>query len=170
MLGRWQMMSDLGRMVMRMADLKDEIVWRSLWIQYLTSDASVVDPDVTDRTWARLADPAQPLYAVLAFCDGSPVGLAHFVFHLSSWEINETCYLEDLFVIPTYRRRGHAQALIHFVQHEARRRNSYQVYWRTNVSNAPAIALYDRIAMRSPVRMYHVPTGQLSAALPGNGS
>ena len=51
----------------------------------------------------------------------APVGLAHILFHRSTWSNGWYCYLEDLFVDPARRQKGTGRALIEAVYARGRR-------------------------------------------------
>ena len=49
----------------------------------------------------------------------TPIGLAHVLFHRSTWSPTTYCYLEDLFVDPARRKTGAGRALIEATYREA---------------------------------------------------
>ena len=68
--------------------------------------------------------------------EGRLVGFAHYLFHPSTWALQEICYLEDLFVDPAARGQGVGRALIHAVYAAADRAQAPSVYWMTQEFNA----------------------------------
>lgn len=122
--------------------------WEPLWHAYLAFYSATASPDVTDTTWARLHDPAEPMYALGAFLDGTLVGIVHYLFHRSTWTIEDYCYLQDLFTAPEARGQGAGRALIEAVYDQAKVAGARRVYWLTHESNATARALYDTLADR----------------------
>jgi ribosomal protein S18 acetylase RimI-like enzyme len=94
------------------------------------------------------------VYARVALDGDRIVGIVHYVFHRSTWMIEETCYLQDLFVQPAYRGRGIARTLIEAVYQEADRRGGRQVYWITHTNNAAARGLYDKVAINAGFIVY----------------
>jgi GNAT superfamily N-acetyltransferase len=74
------------------------------------------------------------------------VGLAHYLFHRSTWLAERACYLNDLFVDPSGRRSGVARKLIEAVYEAADRAGAPKIYWLTHESNAAARLLYDQVA------------------------
>ena len=92
---------------------------------------------------------------LVALADGRrPVGFAHIVFHPSTWSKDSYCYLEDLYVDPTYRGTGTARQLIEAVYAEADRRGAVRTYWETQEFNSPARSLYDVVAHRTSFIIY----------------
>ncbi|MET9265448.1 GNAT family N-acetyltransferase [Amycolatopsis sp. NPDC004079] len=98
--------------------------------------------DSYDRTWRRLLDDDR-IRGVAAKLDGAMAGIAHYLFHASIWYSGK-CYLADLFVSETVRRKGVATALIEWVARDAEEHGFPSLYWNT-LEDAPARALYDRV-------------------------
>ena len=84
----------------------------------------------------------------------SPIGLAHVLFHRSTWSPTWYCYLEDLFVDPARRQKGTGRALIEAVYAEADARGCTRTYWTTQEFNYRARSLYDQVATKSPFLQY----------------
>lgn len=124
----------------------DAAAWRGLWEAYLAFYQVNLAPEVTDRTWARLIDPASPLKGRLAVVDGVVLGFALHHSHCSTWVLGEDCYLEDLFVADTARGLGLGRALIDDLIALAKARGWHRLYWHTDEGNARARALYDSYA------------------------
>jgi GNAT superfamily N-acetyltransferase len=85
---------------------------------------------------------------------GRLAGLAHLVFHPSTWASQPYCYLEDLFVAPPARGSGLSRQLIDAVYAEADRRGAARVYWETQEYNGAARSLYDLVAHRTSFVVY----------------
>ncbi len=122
--------------------------WEPLWLGYLTFYKSVVTPEVTETTWGRLHDAAEPMHVLGAFLDDTLVGIVHYLFHRSTWTIGDYCYLQDLFTAPEARGQGAGRALIEAVYDRAQLAGASRVYWLTQETNATARALYDTLADR----------------------
>lgn len=135
--------------VIRTIGAPDAGSWQALWQGYLAFYETALPADVTDATWRRLLDPAEPLFGLVAERDGVLTGFAHCVLHRGTWSISQHCYLEDLYVAPDARGAGTGRALIEAVYREADRRGADRVYWLTHETNGTARALYDRIGRRS---------------------
>ncbi len=84
----------------------------------------------------------------------APIGLAHVLFHRSTWSPARYCYLEDLFVDPERRLKGVGRALIEATYREADARQCTRTYWVTQEFNYRARALYDQVATKSPFVQY----------------
>lgn len=134
----------------------DRPAWAVLWAGYLEFYESTLPPEVTERTWARLLDPAEPMGALVAVHQpsGEVVGLCHHLFHRSTWSLTTYCYLEDLFVAPERRGGGVARALIEATAAAARAAGATKLYWQTHETNARARALYDQVAHHDGFLVY----------------
>jgi GNAT superfamily N-acetyltransferase len=131
----------------REAKPQDKPAWDPLWAGYLEFYNSELPRAVTDTTWSRFHDPAEPMLCLVAEADdGSLLGFTNIVFHRGTWAIGDFCYLEDLFVAPAARNRGVARALIEAVYELADQRGAERVYWLTHETNTTARKLYDQVA------------------------
>jgi len=129
--------------------------WLPLWEGYnrfYGRDALPVE--ITRTTWARFLDEGEPVYALVAERDGRLVGLAHYLFHRSTIQIELSCYLQDLFTEEAARGGGVGRALIEAVYERARAAGLKRVYWQTHETNAVAMRLYDGVAERSGFIVY----------------
>lgn len=132
----------------------DRDQWQPLWDGYnLFYERPEFPHEITLITWARFIDPDEPMFAAVAECDGTLVGLAHYLFHRSTTMTENVCYLQDLFTLPEARGKGVGRALIEHVYVRARSAGSTRVYWQTHENN-PARKLYDQVAQLTAFRRY----------------
>jgi ribosomal protein S18 acetylase RimI-like enzyme len=120
--------------------------------RFLTEQALPVA--ISQLTWQRFLDPAEPMHALLAWRGGQLLGLAHYVFHRNTLMAHHACYLQDLFTVPAARGQGVARQLISAVLAAAQAAGSPSVYWHTRHDNAVARQLYDRVARDSGFIVY----------------
>ena len=128
--------------------------WLPLWWGYQAFYEADIPPKVSDLTFQRLLDPAEPMAGALAWDGADAVGLVHRVRHRSCWTAGDYCYLQDLFVAPAARGAGVGRKLIEHVYEAARREGCARVHWLTQEGNATARQLYDRLAERSGFIQY----------------
>ncbi len=84
-----------------------------------------------------------PLFtAWLAELGGEPAGCAFTSITYSTFLARPTLYLEDLFVLPDYRRLGTGSALFSFLTHEARRLGCGRMEWVVLDWNQIALEFY----------------------------
>jgi GNAT superfamily N-acetyltransferase len=140
----------------RRLEAKDKDAWRRLFKGYIEFYKATVADDVIETTWTRLLEGAADFHiAFVAVDDGDkPVGLAHVLFHRSTWSPTHYCYLEDLFVEPGLRLKGIGRALIEATYREADARKCTRTYWATQEVNYRARTLYDQLATKSPFVQY----------------
>jgi GNAT superfamily N-acetyltransferase len=124
----------------------DEAAWRRLWRGYCDFYGARIGDAVTDRTWKRILDPDSAVTCVVAEVDGQVYGFANCVVHENTWETQPVCYLEDLFVLPSARKRGIGRALIEWLRNAMRAEGWARVYWMTDADNHEARKLYDQFA------------------------
>jgi GNAT superfamily N-acetyltransferase len=105
-------------------------------------DAVESTPDVIRR---QLADSRPPFECLLAEADGEVVGFALFFPTYSTWLGRQGLWLEDLFVLESYRRRGIGRALLTSVARLAVARGYGRLEWSVLDWNEPALAFYRRL-------------------------
>jgi GNAT superfamily N-acetyltransferase len=130
----------------RRLDPADRTTWDRLWQGYLEFYEHPLPGSVTDSTFDRLVGDDPDVVGLVAVSDDAVVGIAHLVFHPSTWSRESYCYLEDLFVDPSHRGRGVGRALLDGAEEAARRAGSTKFYWQTHSSNDTARRLYDAVA------------------------
>lgn len=129
--------------------------WDRLWLAYLRFYRAELTDEVRAATFSRLCDQTDGMIGLVATDEQDDlVGLAHLVFHPSTWSPAPYCYLEDLFVAPSARGTGTARQLLEATFEEARRRGAARTYWETQEFNAPARSLYDQVAHRTSFIIY----------------
>jgi GNAT superfamily N-acetyltransferase len=132
--------------IIRPARESDFVQWLPLWQGYQAFYRTSIPEPVTRTTWGRFFDAAEPVHCLVAERGGRLVGLAHYLFHRSTWLAERACYLNDLFVDPGVRRSGVARELLDAVYDAADNAGAPKVYWLTHESNAAARLLYDQVA------------------------
>jgi GNAT superfamily N-acetyltransferase len=140
----------------RALEARDKPVWLALFKAYIEFYEASVGDDVVEKTWERLiaADPNFHICLVAVNEADKPIGLAHVLFHASTWSPTSYCYLEDLFVAPSARQQGVGRALIEATYAAADARGCTRTYWTTQEFNYRARALYDQVATRTPFIRY----------------
>jgi GNAT superfamily N-acetyltransferase len=129
--------------------------WLPLWQTYNRFyGRDALPEEITRTTWSRFFDAGERVHALVADKNGKLLGLAQYLFHRSTIQIELSCYLQDLFTSETARGQGIGRALIETVYERARAAGSPRVYWQTHETNAVAMKLYDKIAERSGFVVY----------------
>ena len=140
----------------RRLEARDKPAWLALFKGYIAFYKASVPDDVIEKTWTRLLEGSPDFHIAFVAVDeaDAPVGLAHVLFHRSTWSPAWYCYLEDLFVDPARRKHGAGRALIEATYREADARGCTRTYWATQEFNYAARTLYDQLATKSPFVQY----------------
>ncbi|OJF93636.1 GNAT family N-acetyltransferase [Pararhizobium antarcticum] len=121
----------------------DEAEWRRLWAAYVAFYKVAVSDEVTAATWAKVMDPAVPLFMRVATENGAVRGFANCLIHEATWVKEPVCYLEDLFLDEASRGKGIGRALLDDLVSLAKAKGWARLYWHTDEGNSTARRLYD---------------------------
>ncbi|HEV2268274.1 MAG TPA: GNAT family N-acetyltransferase [Steroidobacteraceae bacterium] len=136
----------------------DYEAWRPLWDGYNAfygrSGPTSLPEEITQVTWERFFDAAEPVHALVAEEQGRVVGLVHYLYHRSTTRLRDVCYLQDLFTVPSLRGLGIGRRLIGAVYSAAREAGCSRVYWQTHVTNQQGRVLYDKVAQHHGFIVY----------------
>jgi GNAT superfamily N-acetyltransferase len=91
---------------------------------------------------AQMSDSHPPFECLIAELDGAAVGFALFFFTYSTWLGKRGMWLEDLFVLPEFRRHGVGGALLRRIGELAVERDCGRLEWSVLDWNQLAIDFY----------------------------
>lgn len=132
--------------------------WQTLWQGYLDFYQTHLPQATTDNTWQKIVDENSSIYGFGAWQNDDQneklVGFVHVVLHPNTWNTNDCCYLEDLFVNDKARGQGVGKALIKYVYDFAKTKNCNRVYWVTDSDNITAQRLYEKVANKMDFIQY----------------
>jgi GNAT superfamily N-acetyltransferase len=124
--------------------------WDRLYAGYAAFYKVVQTPEMRDRVWSWLVDPAHEVKGLVALGPaGRPVGLVHFRPFARPLSASTGGFMDDLFVDPAHRGGRVGDALIGAVAEEGRRRGWTVIRWITADDNYRARAVYDLMASRT---------------------
>ncbi len=83
--------------------------------------------------------------AVIAEVEGTAAGMALYFYNFSTFLMRPGLYLEDLFVLPAYRRQGIGQALLVHLGKLALAKGCGRFEWSVLDWNTPAIEFYQQM-------------------------
>jgi GNAT superfamily N-acetyltransferase len=86
---------------------------------------------------------------ILGYAGTEAVGFAVFFHNYSTFLGRPGIYLEDLFVLPEWRRHGLGTQLLAYVAREAVARNCGRLEWSVLDWNEPAIGFYKKLGARA---------------------
>ena len=90
----------------------------------------------------HLFGPDPKIEALIADVAGNAVGFSLFFTNYSTFLMQPGLYLEDLFVLPAYRRQGIGRAMLHYLKNLAHERGYGRFEWSVLDWNESAIAFY----------------------------
>ncbi len=83
--------------------------WRPRWEDYDAfygrQGETALAEHITQATWERFFDPAEPVRALVDIGGPTVVALAHYHFHRSTTRLHHACCLQDLFTATGHRGR-----------------------------------------------------------------
>ncbi|CAK9435354.1 uncharacterized protein LODBEIA_P00810 [Lodderomyces beijingensis] len=148
----------------RPIEAKDKEEWLNLWtgpggyIEFYKAQ-SAITPEISDTTFARFLDPTVPMYSAVAVDDstGKVIGFANYLAHLNTWTVEDTMYLNDLFVSADNRLHGVGRKLIEHVYAETDKLGCKKCYWMTQFENHRAQLLYTKVGVKGGFLAYFRP-------------
>lgn len=99
-------------------------------------------PEALER---HLFGPRPYAEAVLALSDKEPAGFALYFYNFSTFLMKPGIYLEDLFVLPEYRRQGIGRAIFQYLARYALEQDCGRFEWSVLDWNEPAIRFYQQM-------------------------
>lgn len=140
--------------IIRALQNDDYAQWLALWD---ANNQEQSDPAVTEETWARICNPAYPVFGLGAWEDDALVGILHYVVHPTTGSVAPVAYMQDLYVGPAFRNQGIAQDLVRALSNEAKEKGLARVYWLAEANNDAARALYSKLGVRLDFALYVMP-------------
>jgi len=142
-------------LVIRPLKPTDAPQWRLLWQGYLDYYETSLPSEIYDAAIGRMLSDEHPEYhGLVAEQNGKLIGLTHFIYHTHGWQLENVCYLQDLYAAPAQRGTGIGRALIKGVYAAADAAGCPNVYWLTQDFNAAGRRLYDQVATLTPFIKY----------------
>ena len=135
----------------------DKAAWEVLYRGYAKFYGVDQTQEMRDRVWGWITDPDHEVNCFVAEQDGMLIGLTHYRPFFSPLSANVKGFLDDLFVDPTSRGSGAAQALIEAVSAKGREKGWAVIRWITAEDNYRARGVYDKLATRTGWVTYDIP-------------
>jgi RimJ/RimL family protein N-acetyltransferase len=135
----------------------DRVQWDRLYQAYAEFYKVEQTPEMRDRVWSWLHDPAHEVKCLVALKDsGELIGITHYRPFSRPLAAAMGCYLDDLFVTPQARGSGAVDALIGGVKAVSAKHGWSVVRWITAEDNYRARGVYDRVASRTQWVTYEI--------------
>ena len=114
--------------------------------------------EVTTKTWSRLIDVSNTqVNGLAAERNGELLGIAHYILHPTTGQINPVCYMQDVYVAPPHRRKGIGKRLVDKVTKIGAKESWARMYWLTASDNLEAKAMYENFGVRLDFTFYVLP-------------
>lgn len=143
---------------MIIAELKtsDYDDWLPLWRANMEQQVS---DDVTALTWKRICDTGFPIGGLGARMEdgGKLCGICHFIIHPTTGNSKFICYMQDLYVDPSARRKGVARALIMNLAAMGKLYDWARIYWLAEAKNEEAQRLYRTLGLKLDFTLHVLP-------------
>ncbi|MFF4604466.1 GNAT family N-acetyltransferase [Streptomyces sp. NPDC001339] len=124
--------------------------WRALYQGYADFYGTDMPDERAERVWSWIQDPGHEVNClVVRDAHGNPVGLAHYRPFARPLTGTTGGFLDDLFVDPSLRGHGAADALLARLGELAAERGWSVVRWITRDDNYRARAKYDQVSQRT---------------------
>jgi GNAT superfamily N-acetyltransferase len=81
----------------------------------------------------------------LAFEDQTPAGIITYYWPYATFRAAKRLFVEDLFVLPAFRGRGHGKAMLQYLTKKGLATGAARLEWQVLDWNAPSIAFYQSI-------------------------
>jgi GNAT superfamily N-acetyltransferase len=106
-------------------------------LSFTTSSSDSADPQSFTPGYAKTLLITAP--------EGEVAGMALYFYNYSTWTGVPGIYLEDLFVKPTYRKRGYGKALIKELAREVEKIGGKRLEWSCLDWNTPSLEFYQSL-------------------------
>lgn len=115
-----------------------------------------INQNVTAATWERLI--RDPQVRGLGAFDGNEMsGLVHFILHPVTGHIKNVCYMQDLYVNPSHRRKGIGRKLVEALAVIGKSEGWARMYWLAEAQNREAQALYRNLGLKLDFTLHVLP-------------
>ena len=84
-------------------------------------------------------------YSIIGYVDNEPIAFALYFFNYSTFLGKKGLYLEDLFVLPEYRKNGVGKQMLKHLANIALENNCGRFEWSVLDWNEPAIQFYKNL-------------------------
>ena len=133
---------------------KDYNEWLTLWND---NNQGHSNDEVTKQTWSRLTSSNEQVFGLGAFEDDALVGLLHYILHPVTGHIKPVCYMQDLYVDETKRRKGIAKLLIADLAKRGQEQAWPRIYWLAEENNIAAQKLYKNLGLKLNFSLHVLP-------------
>jgi ribosomal protein S18 acetylase RimI-like enzyme len=137
---------------------EDMASWKEAFSKYAIFYACPVTEEILATTFGWLMDASSAVRGLFVRnSSGRIVAFAHFRSRLRSMSGGQVCYLDDLFVDESCRRRGFAETLLLAMYNHCLKKSWPRAHWITASKNSSARRVYERCgASRQKYILYEI--------------
>ena len=142
--------------MIRYLEQNDRENWEKLYHGYADFYKVPMNKGILDTLWSWILDENHIVNGICYELEGKIVGIAHYRTMPRPIKGHYIGFLDDLFVIPDFRRKKIAQKLINHLKFLSKANNWNGIRWITHCSNDNAKKLYDKIADNTGFELYEL--------------
>ena len=142
--------------MIREISIKDKESWRKLYKGYADFYKSPINDKILDTVWSWLMDENHEVKGIVYEINGNLAALAHYRAMPSPLRGKYICFLDDLYVDPSYRNQKIGQKLINEIKVISKSEKWDLVRWITRKDNMKAKSLYDKISEKTNWEVYEM--------------
>ncbi|POR39051.1 Acetyltransferase [Tolypocladium paradoxum] len=140
-------------LIQGLADYEKEPDAVEATVETLQNTIAFAPDDAADSATAPNTEPTsptRPARCLLLFTpEGKAVGMALYFYNYSTWRSRAGIYLEDLFVQPSARGKGHGKRLIVELARQVVAMKGGRLEWAVLKWNEPSIKFYESIGAKA---------------------
>ena len=134
-------------------DFKD---WLEIYKKYADYYEVNIPENGFKKTWEWLIDESYPLRGLTVKINKEIIGFAHFRGMPSPLDSCEIGFLDDLYILPSFRGNKIGEELITKIKDEGKVLGWPYINWITKDNNYRAKTLYDRLAKKTDWNYYEL--------------
>lgn len=102
-------------------------------------------------------DNGKKYFAYLGFLNNKAIAYCIFFYNYSSFLAKPTLYIEDVFILKDYRKKGFGTKIFSFILKQAEKKRVGRIEWCVLDWNKPAIRFYNKLKARKlPWTFYRI--------------
>ena len=105
----------------------------------------ILDEKIKNRLKSDICSKKPIIEAYLTFFNEKCVGYFIYFFNYSSYQARPVLFIEDIFLLEEYRRKGIGKKMFNFCIQKAKEKKCGRIEWCVYNWNTPAIKFYDKL-------------------------
>lgn len=144
----------MSKVYVRSLQEEDYDQWLPVWQENMQHQVS---DEVTRNTWLWLCNSDNEVSGFGVFENSDLAGIMHYILHPTTGSMRPVCYMQDLFIMPDYRRKGYAKELLRALAQMGQENGWERIYWIAARDNEYAQKLYRNIGIKLDFTMHVLP-------------